>query len=110
MVVDVEDIDACTRHLVLASECVRWVEQLRAIITTLTCVAAHHPPYQARRLKRRLVYQCHTSNFESSLPAFLVGAGSDHYIAFGGWYGGDVSGHWSPLLDNALGTPVSDAE
>ena len=70
----------------------------------------YHPPYQARRLKRRLVYQCHTSNFQSSLPAFLVGAGSDHYIAFGGWYGGDVSGHWSPLLDNALGTPVSDAE
>ena len=43
------------------------------------------------------MYQCHTSEppDNSTLAAFLAGAGEGHYLTIGGWHGG-AQGHWSP--------------
>jgi hypothetical protein len=46
---------------------------------------------------------------ERSVPAFLTGAGADHYLACGSWSDGDVATHWSPLADKPLGAPLADA-
>ena len=73
-----------------------------------TIVILQNLTAQAKQLGKRLVYQCHTSNLEQSLPAFLIGAGVDHYIVFGGWSGGPAAGHWSPLADLPLGEPLAD--
>ena len=43
-----------------------------------------------------------------NLPAFLIGAGVDHYLTIGGWVDDAVSAHWSPLFDRPLGEPLSD--
>jgi hypothetical protein len=63
---------------------------------------------RARALGKRLVYQCHTSApvETGNLPAFLIGAGVDHYLTIGGWRDDATSAHWSPLFDRLLGEPL----
>ena len=42
----------------------------------------------AKRLNKRLLYQCHSFRpTESVQAAFLCGAGKDHYFTVGGWQG-----------------------
>ena len=66
---------------------------------------------KAKALGKRLVYQCHISapDETGNVPAFLIGAGDDHYLTTGGWHSG-VQGHWySPLFERPLGHPLGDA-
>eukprot|EP01051_Picozoa_sp_SAG22_P002118 SAG22_NODE_92_length_20892_cov_11.188429_10_plen_507_part_00 len=65
---------------------------------------------RARSLGKRLVYQCHTNApvETGNLPAFLIGAGVDHYLTIGGWVDDAASAHWSPLFDRPLGEPLGD--
>ena len=69
---------------------------------------------KAKALGRRLVYQCHISapDETGNVPAFLIGAGVDHYLTTGGWTGvaNGARGHWySPLFERPLGHPLGDA-
>lgn len=67
---------------------------------------------RAKALGRRLVYQCHVTavNETTNLPAFLIGAGADHYLAIGGWSGASLAstGHWDPAFEKPLGEPLGD--
>jgi hypothetical protein len=65
---------------------------------------------RARALGKRLVYQCHTDApvETGNLPAFLIGAGVDHYLTIGGWVDDAPSAHWSPIFDRPLGQPLGD--
>ena len=59
---------------------------------------------------KQWVYQCHTSEppDNSTLAAFLAGAGEGHYLTIGGWHKG-AQGHWSPDFARPLGPPLADA-
>merc|ERR1711870_99169 len=63
---------------------------------------------KAKAMKQRQVYQCHGSFDNNTVSAFLIGAGTDHYLASGGW-DNSVGGHWDPILEQPLGEPMSDA-
>ena len=83
-------------------------------ITLLRSITA-----KSRATGKRLLYQCHTTGGmgNTTVAAFLIGAGVDHYIASGGWHAGDArtpSGdqpldYWHPILDQPLGEPTADA-
>jgi len=71
----------------------------------------------AKRLGRRLVYECHAKRCSPSdtclhnAAAFLIGAGENHYFGKGGWNqpGDDFSSHWLPdLFGKPLGAPLAD--
>ena len=56
--------------------------------------------------------QCHTTgSVNTSLAAFLIGAGEDHYIATGGWHqaGPAPISNRPAILDFPLGAPTGDA-
>jgi hypothetical protein len=46
---------------------------------------------------------------ESSVAAFLIGAGHNSFLGLGSWDAGDPSTHRSPVFDLPLGNPVADA-
>eukprot|EP00935_MAST-01C_sp_MAST-1C-sp1_P001718 g1718.t1 len=82
-------------------------ESTNGTITLLRSITA-----KARTMKKRLLYQCHTTgNVNASLAAFLIGAGEDHYIATGGWHdaGRTPISNRPAILDYPLGAPTGDA-
>ena len=82
-------------------------ESNNATITLLRSITA-----KARAMKKRLLYQCHTTgSVNRSLAAFLIGAGEDHYIATGGWHasGKNPISNRPAILDYPIGAPMGDA-
>jgi hypothetical protein len=81
-------------------------------VSNATIVMLQEMAARAKTLGRRLVYQCHVTavNETTNLPAFLIGAGADHYLAIGGWSGASLAsvGHWDPAFDKPLGEPLAD--
>lgn len=60
-------------------------------------------------------YNCHskTRQTNSTLAAFLIGAGTGHYIGIGGWndaHYNKLDTHWQPEFDLPLGNPASEGE
>jgi hypothetical protein len=60
-------------------------------------------------------YNCHSKPGvpNSTLAAFLIGAGKGHYIGIGGWNDptyNKLDTHWQPEFDLPLGNPASDGE
>lgn len=68
---------------------------------------------KAVAMKRRLLYQCHTTGGmdDYTVAAFLIGAGVDHYIASGGWHasGKNPISNRPAILDKPLGAPTGEA-
>ena len=77
-------------------------------ITLLRSITA-----KAKALGKRLLYQCHTTGGmdNTTVAAFLIGAGVDHYIASGAWYraGKAPVSNRPTILDLPLGAPLADA-
>jgi hypothetical protein len=60
-------------------------------------------------------YNCHSKPGvpNSTLAAFLIGAGKGHYIGIGGWNDptyNKLDTHWQPEFDLPLGDPASEGE
>ena len=76
-------------------------------ITSLRAAAA-----LASTTKSRLLFECHSdSSSESSMAAFLIGAGVDQYWGFGPWVtqAGGFESSWLAEYEHPLGEPSSDA-
>ena len=60
-----------------------------------------------------LVYECHANAAdESSMAAFLVGAGENAYWGFGNWVNytaANMDTRWLSVFDRKLGSPEADA-
>ena len=68
---------------------------------------------KAKATNKRLLYQCHTTGGmdNDTVAAFLIGAGTDHYIASGGWHqaGKAPINNRPAILEMPLGEPTGDA-